>query len=262
MTPAPIASALAAAEELYGALHVTPAQLDAWLGARKDARLGADAVLACGLCLSLPEAVAVFERRLLPAARRALSSAGGTPASHDEVLQRVRGRLLVTEAGRSPRISAYSGAGSLQGFVNTVAARLLADLMTRRPDEPPDGEAFEAVADSKSFEHDLLKAEQRELFQRAFSAALAALPAQDRTLLRQNLVDGVSLDKLVELYGSSRATLSRRLIDLRAQLAADTRARLGEGLQDADDVEPLLRSLQSQADVSLFRLLREADPEP
>lgn len=247
----------------YGELGVTDAELTAWLAARRlteAPRHLDDAYLACALCLGHPRALDAFEAAVVPAVAKALGGMGVAPAQQDELLQQTRQHLLVAGPSEQARIAQFTGNGALTNFVSTVAARfVLAHARKEKPSEAIDEPGAAALGMAQDFERSFLKNEQAQVFERAFSDALRSLPARDRTLLRLNLVEGVSAEKLCELHAVSRATLTRWISAARDELAARTRRNLGEATAQRADVEPLLTSLQSNFDVSLYRLFREAD---
>lgn len=249
----------------YGDLGLTDADLTAWLGARKlsePPKLLDDAYLACGLSLSRPQALAAFERFIAPVVMRGLASMGVDGARQQELLQQTRQRLLVAGPGEPARISQYAGGGALASFVSTVAARLvLAEARREKPQESVDEPGAAALGMAQDFEKSFFKKEQAQLFEDAFAKALRSLPARDRTLLRLNLVEGVAAEKLCDLHGVSRATITRWIAAAREELAVRTRQNLGEATAQRSDVEPMLTSLQSGFDVSLHRLFREADDQ-
>jgi RNA polymerase sigma-70 factor (ECF subfamily) len=102
----------------------------------------------------------------------------------------------------------------------------------------------------------MLKQKYREAFRQSFVEAVAALPPRERNLLRQNVIDGLSIDDLGKLYGAHRATAARWLAEARKELLAGTRVRLVErvGIPE-DECDSIMRLVHSQLDVTLRRLL-------
>jgi RNA polymerase sigma-70 factor (ECF subfamily) len=85
---------------------------------------------------------------------------------------------------------------------------------------------------------------------------MAVLAPAERTLLRLHFVDGLSLDKLAVIEQISRSTVARRLVELRARLAAATKAELHRALGIAGkELDSMVGLLQSQLHLSLARLL-------
>ena len=90
----------------------------------------------------------------------------------------------------------------------------------------------------------------------AIRAALVGLPAAERALLRYSVVDGWSIDRIAALYGLHRSTAARRVSAARDQLAAAIRAEVAARLAiSIDEVDSIVRLVQSKLEVSLERLL-------
>jgi len=97
---------------------------------------------------------------------------------------------------------------------------------------------------------------------RAFRQALAELTPRERSLLRLNLVDGISIDALAPMYAVSRATVARWLASARHALQSRTVAAPSRHTQLAGaDLDGLMASLDSGFDLSLRRFVAEASPE-
>jgi RNA polymerase sigma-70 factor (ECF subfamily) len=215
-----------------------------------------DLYLACACAKGLPEALALFERHHLPAARQALGRRGLAADVVDEALQRLRERLLVAREGAPPRVAEYDGRGPLEAWVRTVALRLaLTELRERAARPAADLESRLLPAEDASFE--ALKHRHREDFEAAVRAALAALEPKDRAILRLHLVEGVGVEDIGRVHGVSRATMTRWLKAARDMLEARARAELHQRLGVADsELHSLARSLLDQLDVSVRGLLR------
>jgi RNA polymerase sigma-70 factor (ECF subfamily) len=119
------------------------------------------------------------------------------------------------------------------------------DVLVALAERGDAGSATDAVA----------KARYRELFRAAFRTALATLAPLDRTLLRMNVLDDVSIDGIAAVHGVHRATAARWLDRARASVALAVRReimqRLGADPFEADD---LLRWVQSRIELSLTGL--------
>jgi len=107
-----------------------------------------------------------------------------------------------------------------------------------------------------------LKAEYRTEFATALREAIGELSAEDRTLLRQQIVDELSIDEIGAAFGVHRATAARWLQRARGALVTHTRGRLAARLKvSVEEVDSVIRLVQSQLDASVIRYLRE-DGEP
>lgn len=226
---------------------------DAALAPRLSAGVDAEGlVLAAGCLAGLPAALAVLDREVLPGVRATLLRRAEA-AMVDDVLQQTRLKLLL---GASPGLAQYAGRGPLQAFVRTVAVRLLNLEVAARP--AGSQEALETLADAAELDGGLLRADQQQHFKDAFRVAAAALTPRQRSLLRLNLVDGLSIDEIAPVYGAHRSSAARWLADAKEALAKETRRQLASRLQlEGEALESLLRSVQHRFDLSLQSALRE-----
>ena len=199
-------------------------------------------------------AIETLDRTYLAEIDRALRSY--EPDLVDEIKQRVRHKLFVAAPGEVPGIARFDGRGPLGRWLQVVAMReaLMHARTTRR-----------AVARERDFiAHDpdlhVMRREYRAEFERAFADALARLTSKERNLLYYHLVGGLSIDRIGALYNVHRVTAFRWLRDARSALISQTRALLGARMQlGTEELDSLLRLVQSRASVSVERLLREAN---
>ncbi len=217
--------------------------------------------LACACAQQLPAALETFDRLFTPVVAQVASRRGADRATEDEVAQRVRGRVLLPQPdGRPPRIADYTGRGPLAGWVMAVTVRALIDLRRSEGRHVMLGEDALPERASADFELDLIKERYRGAFKTAFEEALCALTPKERNLLRLKLLDGLNIDEIGKLYNAHRATVARWIAGAREALGTGTRARLAAALKlDPQELESLVRLLDSQLDVSISRFLR---PEP
>ncbi len=215
-----------------------------------------DLYLACACARGLPEALALFERHHLPAARHSLERRGLEADVVDEALQRLRERLLVSREEAPPRVAEYDGRGPLEAWVRTVALRLaLTELRERAARPVVNLESRLLPAQDPSFE--ALKHRHRADFEAALRAALASLEPQERAILRLHMVEGVGVEDIGRVHGVSRATMTRWLKAARDTLAARARAELHHRLRvDSSELHSLVHSLLDQMDDSVRGLLR------
>ncbi|MEJ7602890.1 MAG: hypothetical protein WKG01_33690, partial [Kofleriaceae bacterium] len=103
----------------------------AYIGEQDRARTKypADVYLAAACLAGHREALSVFDRDVVSAARGAVRSIDANDAFVDEACQRLRANLLVGDGGR-PRIADYAGRGPLRAWVGIAAVRTA--LMIRR----------------------------------------------------------------------------------------------------------------------------------
>jgi RNA polymerase sigma-70 factor (ECF subfamily) len=93
-------------------------------------------------------------------------------------------------------------------------------------------------------------------FKEAFDQAMCGLEPRERNLLRQNVIDGLSIDEIGSLYGVHRATAARWLAKIRMALLEQTRRGLMQRLRvDETELDSMMRLARSQLHVSIHRFL-------
>lgn len=213
----------------------------------------ADLYLARACALGDSNAVLAFEQHCLHGLEHTLSRYRASSDLVAEVKQRVRERALVGGL-RPPRIDDFSGRGDLRSWVRVMAAREAIGLLRRtRRETPIEGDTLlQGLVTSGDPELENAKAHYVEQFKQAFSAALRSLPARDLTLLRQQVIDGLTIDQLGALYHVHRATAARSLERARRALLTATRARLAATLQvRTGELDSILRLIRSRIEVTL-----------
>ena len=109
----------------------------------------------------------------------------------------------------------------------------------------------------------MLKNKYRDEFKSAFQAAFSDLNAEDRNLLRYYYVTDLTLMQIAAISGVKHNTISRRLAKVRGGLLVGTRDRLIQlaGIRHTQ-FESIVRLVQSQLNVSMYRMLDTNDEEP
>jgi len=233
--------------DLAGALATAPA---------------ADLVLAAACTVQEPTAHTAFDAVLSE-----VDAAGVTTRSSkdliDDVKQLIRVQLLVAKDGKPPGIAGYRGKGPLRGWVRITATRELIRHQRKRAREAPSARPLdEALGDAGDPVLSQLKAEYRTEFATALREAITELGAEDRTLLRQQIVDQLSIDEIGAAFGVHRATAARWLQRARGALVTATRGRLATRLKvSVDEIDSVIRLVQSQLDASVVRYLRDSDDD-
>ncbi|MDQ3336214.1 MAG: hypothetical protein M4D80_13680 [Myxococcota bacterium] len=219
-----------------------------------------DVYLAIALAEQNPVALRVFEDKLVPHVDQALRRLRLPAAQKDEVRQTVRTDLLVGEG--APKIADYMGRGELAAWLRVTTTRKALSLLRKTK------AAREDVLDELLLDHmpdSTANPEQQHMrekyvaeLKRAIHDAFAALEVRQRNLLRQHILDELTIDDLARLYRAHRATCARWLADARAELGKATRKRLIAALGiDRDDVDSLLRFLDSDIELSISRMMRD-----
>lgn len=221
-----------------------------------------DLYLACGCAAGDPAALAGFEAHYGAVIERSILAIGVPSNDRADFGQIVRERLLVSPApGAPPRIVKFLAFGSLAAWVRVIATREALRLLppsahARRQAAASDEELADLTAPDDDPEVGYAKRRYRDEFKEAFHAAVAALSAHERLLLRQHTLDGLSIDQLAGLHGVHRATAARQVHAARDALFAGTRRELTRRLRlSSDELASMLRLIESQLDVSLPRVL-------
>jgi RNA polymerase sigma-70 factor (ECF subfamily) len=178
-----------------------------------------------------------------------------------DVKQILRVQLLVKKPDKPPGISGYKGTGPLRGWVRITASRELIRHLKKKKREAPIEPSLEDALVGASSDPMLsqLKAEYRTEFATALKEAIAGLSAEDRTLLRQSIVEQLSIDAIGAAFGVHRATAGRWLQRARAALVTGTRARLAARLaMPVEQIDSVIRLVQSRLDASMIRYLRDS----
>lgn len=177
----------------------------------------------------------------------------------DDLEQHVRALLLVASAGR-PKIADYAGRGDLKSWIASIAARTARKKLRteqRRNDASDDDVFRDLAAADDDPELAYFKDTYRDAFATAVRDALVVLSVRERNLLRQHHIDRLTLEELATLYAAHRATVARWLAAARERIVEQTRTLLVERLAiNEDELESVVRLVQSQVHVSLDRLLR------
>ena len=196
---------------------------------------------------------------LLGTVAGAVRSVDGSPAFVDEILQRLRTRVLVPDEGRTPRILDYAGRGSLENWLRAGALRLALNARRdarRGPEQLPDASLFEPVAPTADRTFELLRGKYAAEFGRALRQAFGSLESQERNVLRLHFMEGLSLNQIAAMYQVNKSTISRRMARARELLLARTRSALESALAlPPAELDSLLEQLGPRLDVSLNSVL-------
>jgi RNA polymerase sigma-70 factor (ECF subfamily) len=213
-----------------------------------------DLYLAVACLEAQPRALAILESDIMKAVRPSVERAcRDGSVSPDDVMQGTLEKLLV--AGKeAPRLTQYSGRGSLVGWVRVVAVREA--LQDRRRESRQrvheDAAMIGGGGSSPPPELTLLRDRHQGAFRDAVKKAIAQLDAEQRAILRLSALEGLSIDQLAPLLGVHRATVARRLEKARAAALEHTQAilRRDHGLTESE-ARSLCAALSSEVDVSI-----------
>jgi RNA polymerase sigma-70 factor, ECF subfamily len=209
-----------------------------------------------------PGAMEAFEGAHLPTIESAARTVDAPTTFVDEVKQRLREILFLPKEGLRPRIAQYSGHGPLAGWVATTTRRIAFRLARTNGTRKFVGEEALACEFCKGGDPDLifLKAQYKVAFNEAIIKALRKLPRRERLILRLNLVQGVSMDRIAKMHNVSQPTVSRWLQRARLQILKTIRDVVRDELSVHDrEFDSILYLVRSQIDVSFSRLLGETN---
>lgn len=219
--------------------------------------LVADHYVAFGCGNGDPAAVAACDAILVREAGFAATGTRMHSSVRDEAAQIVRELLFSPRNGRAPAIKDYAARGPLRSWIRVAVSREMVRIAKAQNRSEPLEEHL-IVSPSYALDPVLeeLKTKYRSELANAFRAALAELPARERTLLRYQLVDGLTIDEIGAIYRVHRATAARWIAKLREDLVEKTRARMAAALGvDTEEAASIVRLVQSQLDVSVIRHL-------
>ena len=216
----------------------------------------ADLYLACAAARGRGGAELAFERTLLARVGQFVSSIDGAAPFVADVTQALRIKLFVGSDGQG-KLSQYSGRGALESWVCAVAIRTAIDLRRAAGHEPRENErALDVLAATDDPELELLRQRYDGQFRAALEAALTALPARDRTLLRLYFIEQLPAAQIGKLYRVHETTILRRITRAREAVFEQVRAAMAHTLRlSASEFDELLALLRSRLDVSVHRLL-------
>jgi len=200
-------------------------------------------------------AIAALESNYGEVIRSTVHRVASDRTGAEDLAQIVRRHLFT---GERPAIASYRGRGALAAWLGVVAMRTALNAVRRKDVTvlPASADAVLQAAAMEDLEVDFLKAEYRSAFKHAFEAALSQLQPRQRTILRQHLVEGLTVRQLGTLYAVSSSTIARWVVAAREQVAETTRAHLRRTLDIGDEeLDALMRSIRSRVDLSLSRVL-------
>jgi RNA polymerase sigma-70 factor, ECF subfamily len=216
----------------------------------------ADTLLASACAKGDARAIDRFQKEFLSQVPAFIAHISQDSSFVDEVLQRLRERLLVGRPGHACRIAEYKGRGPLGGWLRVSAVRVALDLK-REQLVPRTGRA-DAQAIPHDIDIDLARRRDGAAFKEAMSEALLSLDPEERTILRLRYVDGLTVEKIGVIYGLHAATIVRRLSASRERVVARVRDLLFVRRKlRARDVDSLAALVESQLELSLTRILGE-----
>jgi RNA polymerase sigma-70 factor (ECF subfamily) len=259
-------SRLAEARATWPEVQVDPSAFVRFVAARTfdgglEGLKTADLYVTCACTDGDSRAMLAIEARYFPPIDAALARMRLAPAAIDDVKQGLRRLLFVGDEVAPPRIAEYTGRGELRGWLRVTAVRAALKLVKKDKretlvDEIADDMMRHAATAQADPELLYVKEVYRAQFRTAFQAALESLSDRDKNLLRQHVVDDLSIDELGALYQVHRATAARWLTSARESLLTRTRTEFMQNARiSRDECDSILRMVQSQLDVTIRRRL-------
>jgi len=250
-----LGSAISRARARYG-LTASDEDLHARLADSGD-DISDELVLAAACIVGDRAALARFDADYREPLSALVSSIAGSATP--DAIQEVWSRLLVATPERPvPRLADYGGHGSLLTWLRVVAAREALSIVRRRREVQVDDDAvFGRLVEAMDPALALIRTRSASEVKSAFEAAIAAATVRERNLLRQHLLDGLSIDELARLYHVHRATAARWLASAREDVWDRTQRTLRERLAlTPSELASLLGEVRDWIDLSLERVLR------
>lgn len=242
-----------------GALHELVARLEALPTLPQEPWCLEDLLLAAACAQGDAAALSLLEDTHGPMLEILAARFASKQHDADDLLQILRSKLFVPLPTQTPRILEYSGRGTLGAWLRVTAVRTFIDAHrtdAQHKRETPHQDLAADLPDSANPELALLRHAQSAAFQDAFAHAIASLESSQRNLLRQHFLQGLTHEAIASLYGVHRSSVGRWLEKTHQDLLRATKRRLTDLDVPRDELDSLLRLLQSQWDVSLSRLLQ------
>jgi RNA polymerase sigma-70 factor (ECF subfamily) len=216
-----------------------------------------DLYLCCAVLRGDPNAV----RRLRGDHRGALvnhlHSIDASPTFIEEVEQDLWDAVVIGSADTPPKLASYSGKGPLSGWLGVVAQRIALSLLRHEAAEQRarTGNAVEVRQASADPELAFVKDSLRVPFQRAIADALRVLDDRQRLVYSLHVVDGLTVERIAQMYGVVRSTVTRWLASAREAVIDEAKRTLRDDLKlPAGEFESLARLLASQLDLNISQI--------
>jgi RNA polymerase sigma-70 factor (ECF subfamily) len=144
-------------------------------------------------------------------------------------------------------------------WLQAAAVREALSLSRAQHESPTeDAELADAAGAGQDPELDFIKERHRADFNVAFKEAFSSLDLRERTLLRMQYLDGLSIDSLATMHGVHRSTVARWQVSAREALLKATRSSLMAHLRlSREEFDSLMGLIQSRLGPSLHSFLRK-----
>lgn len=210
-----------------------------------------DLFLAVACVAGVPAALRELETRHLRRVPDLVRKLDPSPAFADEVRQMLAEKLLVSEPDAPARLATYAGRGPLAAWFAIAAQRTAVDLLRKdRREMTLEGDLAASLSASDGADAALLRERYRSQFEDGLRRGLARLSARDRTILRLNLIAGVSLRTIATSYGVDQSTVTRWMAAARDLLLTELERHMEADLPKTE-LASIVRLVRSQVDLAL-----------
>ena len=192
----------------------------------------------------------------------ALRRIGTSPPAIADLQQGLRERLAEMTMP-DPRRKSYGGLGDLAAWLCIAAVREAGRGRTRAKREEHLDDADAAMIGSPDDDPEMahLRETHKAEFRKAFQEALESLSSRERNLLRYHFIDGLTIDRLGQLYGVHRATAARWVNQAREALCLKTRDLLADRVSlSREGFYKLLGLIDSEVSVHMVDAAPEEGP--
>lgn len=210
--------------------------------------------LTCACANQISSALLAFERSFLSRVPMYLGHLQRDQAFVEEVQQRLRERLLVSEGQAAPRIAAYAGQGPLSAWLRMAALRIGLNYLAEQRRWCADAAALDQIPAREDPDREALRQRYQQDFQDALRGACSSLEHHEIELLRLYYLRRLTGVDIAARYNVRQSTVSRWLAAVHTKLNEGMRKRLGLTPQD---FESLIGEVRSQLHLSLARLAGE-----
>jgi RNA polymerase sigma-70 factor (ECF subfamily) len=237
--------------------------LEALQNSWHDIQLSADLYLAWACLHGRPGAIESFQQQFEQVINKALYRLERSHTGRQDIMQLLYTSLFTFQKNEAPMIVQYSGQGKLASWIRVIAVHSAIDQQRKyhREIATEDNQLVQLSVPLMDPEANYLKKIYRKEFKQAFQSAFQSLSAKQRNLLRYQLLDRLSLEKIGAIYNVNRSTVSRWMAKIREDLFRNTKKTLLDQLQvDKKEFENIIRFIQSRLYVSMQRMLEKKDP--
>ncbi len=217
-----------------------------------------DLHLAFAARLGHPGAMTRFESSVTSTLGAVIGRVDRSEAFIDEIKQRLRTKLFVSDGTSPPKIAHYTGQGDVLTWVRVVAVREALDSVRAERRRALDSDEALMAIEASATGPDMLAFTQqyKAQFSEAFRDALAELKPEQRNVLRLHYIHGLSIDKLGAVLHVHRSSAARRVAKARQDLLSGTRRLLHARLSiDRREFDQLMGLVASRLDLSIERFL-------